>query len=121
MLKITDSTNFKKKGGEIIRGLLLAAVFALLATEGCEAFVSYARTERSRYMEAVAIIQEDALTNMAKADADGDIKRKQYFKWRYNNPDRVIKGMDGPNNVLKWKKAHQDDRPDRLKHGLSAR
>lgn len=121
MLKITDSTNFKKKGGEIIRGLLLAAVFALLAIEGCEAFVSYAKAERSRYMEAVALIQEDALTNMAKADADGDIKRKQYFKWRYNNPDRVIKGMDGPNNVLKWKKAHQDDRPDRLKHGLSAR
>ena len=84
MLKITDSTNFKKKGGEIIRGLLLAAVFALLATEGCEAFVSYARTERSRYMEAVAIIQEDALTNMANADTNGDIKRKQYFKWRYN-------------------------------------
>ena len=121
MLKITDSTNLKKKGGEIIRGLLLAAVFALLAIEGCEAFVSYARTERSRYMEAVAIIQEDALTNMAKADADGDIKRKQYFKWRYNNPDLVIEGMAGPNNVIRWKKAHQDDRPDRLKHGLSAR
>ena len=105
MLKITNSTNFKKKGGEIIRGLLLAAVFALLAIEGCEAFVSYARAERSRYMEAVAIIQEDALTNMAKADANGDIKRKQYFKWRYNNPDLVIEGMDGPNNVLKWKKS----------------
>ena len=121
MLKITNSTNFKKKGGEIIRGLLLAAVFALLATEGCEAFVSFARSERSRYMEAVAIIQEDALTNMAKANANGDFKRKLYFKWRYNNPDLVIEGMDGPNNVLKWKKAHQDDRPDRLKHGLSAR
>ena len=121
MLKITNSTNFKKKGGEIIRGLLLAAVFALLAIEGCEAFVSYARTERSRYMEAVAIIQEDALTNMAKAEAAGDLRRKLYFEWCYNNPDRVIKGMDGPSNVIRWKKAHQDDRPDRLKHGLSAR
>lgn len=121
MLKVTNSTKIKKKGGDILRALLLAAVFALLAIEGCEAFVSYAKAERSRYMEAVALIQEDALTNMAKADADGDIKRKQYFKWRYNNPDLVIEGMDGPNNVLKWKKAHQDDRPDRLKHGLSAR
>ena len=121
MLKITDSTNFKKKGGEITQGLLLAAVFTLLAIEGCEAFVSYAKAERSHYMEAVAMIQEDALTNMAEADANGDLKRKLYFKWRYNNPDRVIEGMDGPNNVLKWKKAHQDCRPDRLKHGLSAR
>ena len=121
MLKTTYLTNIKKKGCEIIQGLLLASVFALLAIEGCKALVSYAKAERSHYMEAVAMIQEDALTNMAEADANGDLKRKLYFKWRYNNPDRVIEGMDGPNNVLKWKKAHQDCRPDRLKHGLSAR
>ena len=69
---------------------ILAVVLAtLLQTIGCIA-INYVETEHNRAAAAINAVRTNSYQRMLQAEATGDMRKLAYYRWRYQNAEKVV-------------------------------
>ena len=69
---------------------ILAVVLAtLLQTIVCIA-INYVETEHNRATAAINAVRANSYQRMLQAEATGDMRKLAYYRWRYQNAEKVV-------------------------------
>ena len=69
---------------------ILAVVLAtLLQTIGYIA-INYVETEHNRATAAINAVRANSYQRMLQAEATGDMRKLAYYRWRYQNAEKVV-------------------------------
>ena len=61
----------------------------LLQTIGCIA-INYVEAEHNRATAAIKAIREHSYQQMLAAEAEGNMHKLSYYRWKYDNAEKVV-------------------------------
>lgn len=93
------------KPNKFITIILLSIVITIASCTAVKATVSYLDKHQERYAKAVRIIENQCLHKMQEAATENNTQKLAYYRWRYENVDKVIADY-GINSILESKKSY---------------
>ncbi|MGM9569007.1 MAG: hypothetical protein ACI3XC_02885 [Phascolarctobacterium sp.] len=89
----------------VLRMIVLTALVVAMQPIG-RAVTNYLEQEQRQVALAVKIVRADSYQKMLEAEAQGNVNKMAYYRWRHTNAEKIVADI-GADAILRNKKSRK--------------